>query len=179
MKNWLLFLLLLGLFFGCKAPRSAEKTADAGSSFDAFLAKYEKTFDPSKYNLPVDSIVARERQQHNVMEAAKIITVAAPETIPGFRVQVLFTPEIERANLTRDSLLLILPGEWSYVVYDAPYYKVRVGNFNDRGIASQMVSKLVSFGFQDAWIVPDKIIKNPPPRIPEEIIIPDSGPDQR
>jgi len=178
MKNWLPFVILIGLLTGCKTPRGTEKTADKGSSFDAFVSKYEKSFDPSKYNPPVDSILAAERHQHIAMEAAKIITVAPPETIPGFRVQVLFTPEIEQANHTRDSLLTILPDEWSYIVYDSPYYKVRVGNFTDRGIASQMVTKLISFGFQDAWVVPDKIIKNPPHRIPDEIIIPDTGPDQ-
>jgi hypothetical protein len=177
MKYWLSLLFLFVVLSGCKTPRATEKTPEPESSFDAFLAKYEKSFDPSKYNPPIDSILATERKQHRAMDAGRIITVAPPETIPGFRVQVLFTPEIEQANLTRDTLLSELPDEWSYIVYDAPYYKVRVGNFVDRGLAAQMVKKLTNFGFQDAWVVPDKIIKNPPPRIPDELIIPDTGPD--
>jgi len=176
-KYWLAFLFLAVLVIGCKTPRSTEKTADAESSFDAFLTKYEKSFDPSKYNPPVDSILAEERHQHDALETTKIIAIAPPETITGFRVQVLFTPEIELANRTRDTLLTVLPNEWSYIVYDSPYYKVRIGNFVERGLAAQMVKKLADFGFQDAWIVPDKIIKNPPPHIPDQIIIPDSRPD--
>lgn len=174
-----LFFAGLSLLWGCKTSHEAEKKTDPKTSFNEFLAKYEKTFDPSEFNISPDSIKEEAKRLHEALDASKLVSIAPPETIPGFRVQVLFTPDIEQANLSRDTLSYLLPEEWTYVVYDAPYYKVRVGNYPDRTSANITVRKLVSFGYSDAWIVPDKIIKNPPQRLPEINIIPDKQPEQK
>jgi len=175
-----LFIFFCGLLFlwGCKSSEKAEKIQPK-SSFKEFLTKYEKTFDPSDFDISLDSIRLEEKRQHEALEASKLVSVAPPETIPGFRVQVLFTPDIEQANLSRDTLSYLLPEEWTYVVYDAPYYKIRVGNYIDRTSANLMIRKLVGLGYQDAWVVPDKIIKNPPQRLPDTDIIPDKQPEQK
>jgi hypothetical protein len=67
-----------------------------------------------------------------------------------------------------------LPDEWVYLVYDLPYYKVRVGNYAEKEAANESVKKLVSLGYADAWVVPERILKNPPPPPPPVPAIPDS-----
>jgi hypothetical protein len=177
---WLCILVCaLSLFGGCKSSKEAERKTEQKSSLKKFLNKYEKTFDPSDFNLSLDSIRFEENHLRASLEASKLVSVAPPETIPGFRIQVLFTPDIEQANQTKDSLSNLLSEEWTYIVYDAPYYKIRVGNYINRTSANLMLRKLVVLGYQDAWIVPDKIIKNPPQRLPSTDIVPDKQPEQK
>lgn len=42
------------------------------------------------------------------------------------------------------------------IVYSAPYYKVRIGDFLDRQAAQQSL-KLIRKRFPEAWIVPDQV----------------------
>jgi hypothetical protein len=44
---------------------------------------------------------------------------------------------------------------------------VRIGNFAERYEAQALLRRIIAIGFNEAWIVPDKIVKNPPPRTPE------------
>jgi len=138
-----------------------------------FFLKYEKTFNPSAYDPAPTLIKQEENAQHTALESAKIMITAVPETIPGFRIQVLFTQEIDQANHLRDSLDALLPQEWLYIVYDSPYYKVRVGNYEERNEANPLLKQLNTMGFRDAWIVPDNIIKNLPQKPPEVDIEPE------
>lgn len=169
-------IILFSLFVGCKSPEATRKGIEPNRELNAFLQKYEKTFQPSDYNDEIAVILKEEKKEREIIEAARVFKIAPPETIPGFRTQVIFTSEIEEANRVRDSLLNLLNDEWTYIVYETPYYKVRVGNFIERAEANMLVKKLNSIGYKDAWVVPDRIIKNPPHRIPDTYIQPEIQP---
>ncbi len=143
-----------------------------------FLAKYEKTFDPTEYEIDVAIIQEEEKKLHDNLEGPSLLVTAVPETIPGFRVQVLLTQDIDEANSIKDSVENGLSGEWVYLTYDSPYYKVRVGNFPNRLAATIILKKLVTEGYKDAWIVPDNVLKNPPPKPPDVQIEPEKPLDQ-
>ena len=143
-----------------------------------FLAKYEKTFNPSDYDVDINVIKAEEKKQQSEFDGPSLLVTALPETILGFRIQVFLTQDIDEANSIKDTVAAQLPDEWVYVIYDSSYYKVRVGNFPDRLSANLMVKKLVSGGYNDAWAVPDYILKNPPPKLPDILIEPDKPFDQ-
>ncbi|MDI6765297.1 MAG: SPOR domain-containing protein [Bacteroidota bacterium] len=155
---------------GCKTGEEIKKEERVEDEVNEFLAKYEKTFDPAEYDEDVDKILQMVKRQKDIIEAEKIFKISPAETIQGFRLQVLFTPDIQHANRLRDELTDRLSDTWTYIVYDAPYYKIRVGNYLDRTSAAAMMKKLNGMGYKDAWIVPDKIIKNPPPRPPDTLI---------
>ncbi len=170
-----LFVLVTAIVLcSCGGTREAARVEPPKETLQTFLSTYEKTFSPTAYDASVGVIRTEEQQQHALFEAARLITTAVPETIPGFRIQVLFTSDIDQANELRDTLSVHFPDDWTYVVYDAPNYKVRVGNFIERSDAEMFLRKVVSDGYPDAWIVPDNVIKNPPPRLPEQFIVPDS-----
>lgn len=166
-------MIVLILLAGCGGAEGVRHVEQKRASVDAFLAEYEETFNPAKYAPAIDSIRRDVENVRSALESANVVTVAAPETIPGFRVQALFTGDIDQANRTKDTLTTLLPDDWVYMVYEAPYYKVRVGNFIERPSANLMVKKLVSLGYTDAWVVRDNIIKNPPPKIPDAYIEPE------
>ncbi len=173
-KPWLGVLLCLGC---AGSPRFVQMQEPAVSDF---LARYERMFRPADFDPDIGPLLHEDLSlRHDTIGATALITLAVPETIPGFRLQVLLTQNIEEASGTRDTLNHLLPSEWVYTVYDAPYYKVRVGNFLDRASAGVLLKRLAGLGFKDAWTVPDNVIKNPPPKLPETFIVPEKPFDQK
>jgi len=74
----------------------------------------------------------------------------------GYRVQVLATRYFDRA----DSLAVIMKNTVSYSVYvdfEAPNYKVRIGDFIDRNSAESLQQELVQMGYNSAWILRARI----------------------
>ena len=74
----------------------------------------------------------------------------------GYRVQVLATRYFEWA----DSLAVIMKNTVSdsvYVDFEAPNYKVRIGDFIDRDSAESLQKELVQMGYNSAWILRTRI----------------------
>lgn len=86
---------------------------------------------------------------------------ASYNTVPGFRVQILTTQNLSDAIGVKAKADSLLPGYNIYIVYDSPYYKVRVGDFRARYEANQAVPFISSHGFPSAWLVPDNVFRNP------------------
>jgi hypothetical protein len=172
------FVTISLLLAGCKGSEETSENTATNTTRKDFLVKYEKTFDPSDYDVDVNTVRAEEKKQHPELEGPSLLVTALPETIPGFRIQVFLTQDIDEANSIKDTVTAQLPDDWVYVIYDSPYYKVRVGNFPDRSSANLMVKKLVIGGYKDAWVVPDNVLKNPPPKLPDIQIEPEKPLDQ-
>ena len=74
----------------------------------------------------------------------------------GYRVQVLATRYFERA----DSLAVIMKNtvrDSVYVDFEAPNYKVRIGDFIERDSAESLQQELVQMGYNSAWILRARI----------------------
>jgi hypothetical protein len=99
------------------------------------------------------------------------MTTAAPETLQGFRVQILATNVYDEALTVRNDIITRYPDLWVYTVYEVPAYKIRIGDFVNRAEATAVLNQFRAEGFRTAWIVPDRIIKNQPqkPPLPEPI----------
>lgn len=168
----ILFLLAIVLW-GCSGTKEAERKTESAATPGDVLQRYEKTFNPADYDADIKLVKQAEKTQRSVVEAAHVVTTAVPETIPGFRVQVLLTQDIDHAVQIKDSVEHLLSDEWVYIVFDSPYYKVRLGNYEDRASANPALKRLGSLGFKEAWIVPDNVLKNLPPKPPELNIEPE------
>ena len=75
----------------------------------------------------------------------------------GFRLQVLNTRSRDDAFKTKAMLLENFPDEKTYVLYQSPYFKVRIGNFVNRNDAENFKKELSLFITQPAYIVEDLI----------------------
>jgi hypothetical protein len=87
----------------------------------------------------------------------------------GFRVQVMSTRDRSKAMNTKAELLTRFPEEKTYALYQAPNFKVRIGNFikkEDADAFRKMISRLYPEG---VFVVPDVIEYTPPEE--EELII--------
>ena len=163
------------IWYGCGGEQEMLRSSDSAASF---IARYEQGFSPSVYNPSIDQILSEEKQRLASLTTAAVFTTTAPETALGFRVQVLLTQEIDQATAVYDSLTSLFPDQLAYLVFDPPSYKVRVGNFLDRPTASALLQQVLKLGYKDAWVVPDNILKNPPPKLPENFIVPERTTDQ-
>ena len=158
------FLLLTAsvLLLNCSGSKESNRSDD--SEFTEELRKYEATFQPSEFTPDLIELFKKEKQsislEGDVPPAEVAVDTAA--FVPGFRVQVFSSQDIDEANSTMAEMQGLFLYEWFYLVYDPPTYKIRAGNFQTRFEADRFVTQLASRGYPDAWVVPEKVLKNPP-----------------
>lgn len=75
----------------------------------------------------------------------------------GFRIQVLSTPSREEAFKMKTDLLTRFPDEKSYLIFQSPYFKVRIGNYIKKDDAEKTRSQLNKILGRGTYIVEDAI----------------------
>ncbi len=88
---------------------------------------------------------------------------SGPRRARGFRIQAINTQNRDEANAVKADLLRRFPDEKSYLLYQAPNFRVRIGNFLTQRDASQL-RKMISALYPDRgiYVVPDVIEYTPP-----------------
>ena len=76
--------------------------------------------------------------------------------IEGFRVQIFATQDRNKADQLQKELALKFD-EKIYIIFEAPNYKLRIGDFLDRNDAEILRMRLVSSDFPSSWIVRTRI----------------------
>ncbi|MFI5222419.1 MAG: SPOR domain-containing protein [Bacteroidia bacterium] len=76
--------------------------------------------------------------------------------IPGFRIQIFFGSERKAAHDAKEKFQQKHPGFDAYLIYQQPYFKVRVGDFRTKLEAQPLLKKVLP-EFDRVFIVPDKI----------------------
>jgi len=85
----------------------------------------------------------------------------------GYRIQVMSTTSRDQAFNIKGDLLNKFPTEKSYIMFQSPYFKVRLGNFLKREEAENFRKNLNKLFPQGVFIVDDTIEYIPP--IEEEL----------
>lgn len=159
--NGAMLFALLGAA-GCGSSKEAEKTK--GSEFDRELHAYEEQFRPSDYDPELSTFFSELKKEKEETPGADASVVEPPVAVQGYRVQILATSSIDDANTAKAAAESEFPGEWFYIAYDPPTYKLRVGNFLSRSEAETYARVLAERGYPDAWVVPERVFKNIQPR---------------
>lgn len=87
----------------------------------------------------------------------------------GYRVQVISTRKRDDAFAIKTNLLAKFPDQKTYVMFQSPNFKVRIGNFIRREEAEAFRNLLASMFPQGVYIVDDAIEYTPPEE--DELII--------
>lgn len=144
---------------GCLQPavRPDVPASAAADSLDRALPQ-DESFDPLR--LPEDELLVAPRigWEAASLEAPSVedagVEAAEPAAATGdFQVQLLASPDRELAEDLRLQALLLFPGEPVEVVWDAPNYKVRVGDEVSRESADELKRQALRLGYREAWIV--------------------------
>ena len=81
---------------------------------------------------------------------------AETETIQGYRIQIHFGGEREKAKSIKTKFLQQFPEMPAYEIYQQPNFKVRVGDFRTRLEAQKFMNQIAS-SFPSSFIVSDDI----------------------
>ena len=77
-------------------------------------------------------------------------------TKDGYRLQIYDAITVTNANKTLKKYKKTLPDSL-YIVFEAPFYKIRYGNYTSKKIAEDEKENLQKQGFKDIWIVKSRI----------------------
>jgi hypothetical protein len=138
---------------------SCSSTKKAAAPKGKPLQEYEKNFDPSKYRKPPaekkPDPISPVTTKSAIPETMRIERI---EKVMGYKIQLYSTTDLDDAMKMKETYAQKIdslsngPTEID-VEYDAPYYKVRVGNYLQKKSADAMKEDLKSHGMPEAWIV--------------------------
>lgn len=155
--------------------------SSCGSSIDSISSRYKHTeeekvivieksdsaliedFDFSPYFLKVEE----KKPQNNVsnskhddlwwnypkVDNSKKISVR----LPGYRVQVLATDDLDEAQQMRSDIYFKTNKNDIYISFQAPLYKVKVGDYATTSGANNLAFKLNQLGFSPTQVVADTV----------------------
>lgn len=116
-----------------------------------------------------DTIIVRKDARLDVLTAKQALInkrsamLTSAGNYRGFRIQVVSTSNREQAFKIKTDLMIRFPQEKSYVMFQSPSFKVRIGNFLKRADAEKFRKELNRFFPQGVFIVDDAIEYIPPP----------------
>lgn len=116
-----------------------------------FVAKAQQNYNSADSNTVKINADARL-----ALIAGKPSPKAFVGKVRGFRVQIYNGNDRKAANTAKLNFMKSHPGIRSYLVYNNPQFRVRVGDFKSRSEAVQ-VQKTLSSSFNPCMIVPDVI----------------------
>jgi hypothetical protein len=79
----------------------------------------------------------------------------------GFRIQVLNTTDRNQALAAKSKLLAIYPEHKTYLMYQAPYFKIRLGNFVEKREADALRRELSRMFPTGVFVIPSEIEVKP------------------
>lgn len=116
----------------------------------------------------VETVIVRKDPRFDELAARqaelnKQYFIKTPRRVQGFRIQAANTQNRDEANAVKAELLRRFPDEKSYLLYQAPNFRVRIGNFLMQKDAFKL-RKTISALYPDRgiYIVPDIIDYIPP-----------------
>ncbi|MFY7878770.1 MAG: SPOR domain-containing protein [Lacibacter sp.] len=100
-------------------------------------------------------------------EINKKATLAKKPT-KGYRIQVLNTTDRAQVLSAKSKLLTLYPDQKVYLMYQAPYFKLRFGNFIEKQEAVEYRKQLSILFPSGTFIIPSEIEVKPEPEEEEE-----------
>lgn len=82
------------------------------------------------------------------------INTLAIRNQPGFRVQVISTNKRTEANDVKARVMHLYPDYRTYLDYQPPYFKVRVGDFKNRDEATELRERISSSFPGGVFVIP-------------------------
>ncbi|HMZ45913.1 MAG TPA: SPOR domain-containing protein [Chitinophagaceae bacterium] len=116
-----------------------------------------------------DTIIVHKDSRLDILTQKQIIInkrssmLTSTGQYKGFRLQIISTREREKAFNIKAELLTKYPEEKSYVLFQSPYFRVRIGNFVKREDAEKFRKILNKTYKNGVFIVEDVIDYIPPP----------------
>jgi len=103
----------------------------------------------SSFTIYEDTLITELRQRYTDYNGKK-------EYIDGYRIQITYTNIRDEVYQGKAAMYKQFPELTSYVEYEQPYYKLRLGDFKDRLEATYYLQQVITL-YPGSFIVKDKI----------------------
>lgn len=90
-------------------------------------------------------------------EINEVTSREARRTAKGYRLLVINTNKREEAVAAKTKMYTFFPELKSYLMYQSPFYKLKVGNFKDRKEAEEYLQRLKKYFPEGVFIMSDTI----------------------
>lgn len=101
-------------------------------------------------------IIKDPRLDALVRNQADRINVTGIAQVPGFRIQLIFDNDKKKINQLRSRFIANHPGVDTYVLFNAPNYILKAGNFMERSDALRLRDKSLRL-FPTAFVVKEMV----------------------
>ena len=139
--------------------KKKEVTDSAGYSENFDLTKYHSKIDIKENAKPVDSSTTDVWYSYHSSPNTSDTAQTVIKTLPGYRVLVLSTDDLDEANNLRSDIYFKTDHAAVYVIFDPPFYKVEAGDFSDINDAQSLSFKLKQMGYNEVRVVNETINK--------------------
>ena len=158
----LALVLFIATVMGCSSSKNLVSGRNGAKDSAKATGIVNEFFDPlilNEEDLQVKKTVSVESKSDHVDQGTirEIVSDQKSELVSGYRVQICAVTDEARARQVQREAILKFINEEVYLIYDSPYYKVRVGNCMTRFEADKLQQLAVEKGFDDAWVVRTKI----------------------
>ena len=103
----------------------------------------------------IDVLVKKNR---DINEQIYLKTI---RNMQGYRIQVINTNDRNKALDIKANLLNQFPGEKTYLIYHAPYFKIQIGNFLKREDADKLLNRIKKSYPTGVFVVPSRVELKP------------------
>ena len=164
MKKLIIFLIAISLIAGCAASKKSITEDAAQAEMKKNL--YDESFDPLSLNdddIDVTKTETSINKPSPTEEDKTLFNIDKPlnaKEVDGFRVQILASASIESSTFTQQKAAdqFRTMNCTAYLIFEAPLYKVRVGDALNRQDAEEILNCAKDFGYNQAFIVRSKVI---------------------
>jgi hypothetical protein len=143
-KNIIMYKILIGIFLLLAERTVAQTVQPSSTAGDSNTVVIHK--DPR-----IDELV---RQQIQINEET---TRESRRNIPGFRILVISSPDRNKVFAAKARIYQQFPDLKPYLMYQAPNYKLRVGNFKTQEEAEDYEKELSSLFPTGLYVIRDVI----------------------
>ena len=168
--NFLPIVILFAiLLYSCSASTDTRYSKDsekeiANTKDKGIIA--EDDFDIKPYQTKIEIPIDSSKTNKEPLDLWFGYTTDIPEditqktlldTIPGYRVQVISTDNLDEANGIRSEIYFKTNEKAIYILFEPPFYNVRVGDYKNINDAKALSFKLNQMGFAGTKVVNDLI----------------------
>ncbi|NLP10410.1 SPOR domain-containing protein [bacterium] len=168
MRSFLFVLCAFAIAWG-QTPSATRSNAETLTAWQEDRYTLEESWDPAiLLDLTLDTSAVRQQVIRNeqfeaLLKGRSRVEENAGVYAYGYRVQLVATREEAEARANMQSALLSF-SENVYLLFDNPYYKLRVGDCLSRSQADSLQQRALAKGFANAWITRSQVYKQPPDR---------------
>ncbi len=161
--RYLLILLCLLSAAWCQTKGKKAATTEPDSTTSALDESWdpatllEMSLDPGH----ADRDLLRPDQYERFLKGGNPEVPDINARVNGYRVQLIATRNESEARSNMENALSFFP-ERVYLLFDSPFYKLRVGDCVLRSDADSLQQRAIHRGFSSAWIIASQVFLHPP-----------------